>query len=233
MSSLPPALAHAFDATRAEAYDRQFEPLHAIKDALHLLIRTQFARLAADARILVAGAGTGAEVRFLAPLFPGWRFTLVDPADAMLAVARRHAEAEGFADRCAFHNGFVSSLTESGYDAATSLLVSHFLTRAPERRSFFEDIAARLVPGGLLFNADLCADREDPTFPGAMDLWLRLLEHTGMPEEARTTYPSAFGRDFAAHGPAEVEALIASAGFGRPAACFQLSLIRGWVATRR
>lgn len=196
---------------------------------IHLLIRCRFAGLPAAARILLAGAGTGAEARFLAPLFPGWRFTLVDPSAGMLAVARRHAEAEGFAHRCDFHAGLVSSLDAGPFDAATSVLVSHFLTDAGERRAYFADIARRLAPGGLLFVADLCADLDAPTFGPLMDLWLAL---SGMPEERKPSFREMFGKDVAAHGPAGVEAMLAEAGFGAPTQCFQAALVRGWVATR-
>ena len=233
MSTTAP-LSRAFDIGHAEVYDRQFERIRAVKDALHLLLGVQLRRLPDDARILIAGAGTGVEARHLAALHPGWRFTLADPSEAMLAVARRHAETEGFADRCTFHVGFVSSLPVEPHDAATSLLVSQFLTDTAARRAFFEDIAARLRPGGILFNADLAADRDDPGFGPAMDLWLDLLDYArGSTPESNANYRAAFGRDFAAHGPAQVEEIIVQAGFDAPVACFQASLIRSWVATRR
>lgn len=228
--STPPAAPQAFDATHAEAYDRNIEPLLAIKGTLHLLMRWQFSGLPDAARVLMVGAGTGAEARFLAPLFPQWRFTLVDPSKAMLDVARRHAVAEGFADRCVFHAGLVSSLAADSFDAATSVLVSHFLTDAAERQAYFAEIARRLKPDGLLFTADLCADVEDPSFGSVMDLWLNL---AGMPEERKGSFRAAFGRGVAAHGPAEVEAILTRAGFPAPVPCFQAALIRGWMATRR
>lgn len=225
-----PTITQAFDATHAEAYDRSLTRILAIKDTLHLLMRWQLADLPDDARILVAGAGTGAEVRFLAPLFPQWRFTLVDPSAAMLDVGRRHAEAEGFAERCVFHAGLVSSLSADPFDAATSILVSHFLADAAERQAYFAAIAARLKPGGRLFNADLCADVEAPSFAAVMDLWLSL---AGMPDERKPMFRSAFGKTLAAHGPAEVEAMITRAGFNAPVQCFQAALIRAWMASRR
>lgn len=227
-------LSQAFGPEHAEVYDKQFERLHAIREVLLLLAQAHFAALPSEARILVAGAGTGAEVRHFAPLFPGWRFALVDPAPAMLAVARRRAEAEGFAARCSFHEGFVSTLEERDFDAATSVMVSHFLTDAAERRAYFTDIATRLVPGGLLFNADLCAEMQDPSFEPLMTLWLRALAFgTGMPEDRQTAYRGMFGQNFAAQGPAQLEALIEAAGFEAPTACGQLALVRAWVTSRR
>lgn len=228
----PPAVTHnltqAFDA-HAEAYDRNVEPIAAIKDALHLLMRWQLSTLPDDARVLLSGAGTGAEARFLAPIFPRWRFTLVDPSGAMLDVARHRAAEEGFADRCEFQVGLVSSLATGSFDAATSVLVSHFITDAAERQAHFAEIAKRLKPRGLLFNADLCADLEDPSLGPVMDLWLAV---SGMPEERKGSFRAAFGRGVAAHGPAEVEAMITRAGFSPPARCFQATLIRAWVAAR-
>lgn len=230
MSTTPPTVAQAFDATHAEAYDRNLEHILPIKDTLHLLMRWQLAGLPAAARLLVAGAGTGAEVRFLAPLFPAWRFTLVDPSASMLGVARRHAAAAGFAERCEFHVGLVSSLAADGFDAATSVLVSHFLTDTAQRQAYFADIAQRLKPGGLLFNADLAADLDVASFEPLMDLWLPL---AGMPDERRGAFRAAFGRGVAAHGPAEVGAIIERAGFSAPVQCMQAALIRGWMAARR
>lgn len=233
MSTTPNPVSMVFDAARAEAYDTQCSGAHALRDAAHLLIAACFSRLPQEASILVAGAGTGAEVRYLAPRFPGWRFTLVDPSAPMLAVARRHAEAAGFADRCTFHADYVSATPLEAHDGATSLLVSHFLTEAAARQSFFEDIAARLKPGSPLFTLDLCTDDDAPSFEGVMGLWLDLLKRGGVPEENLAAYTQAYGRDFSAHGPAELEALISAAGFIRLTPVFQAALMKGWTAVRR
>lgn len=197
---------------------------------MHLLLRVRLSSLPQDAQILVVGAGTGAEVRVLAPLFPGWRFTLVDPAPAMLAIARQHALAAGFADRCVFHEGFIDSAPKLAHHAAISVLVSHFLTDTRERCAFFEEIAARLRPGAPLFNADLSAELDGPDFDPLMELWIDMLGHSGPVDPAGVR--QSFGRMVAAHGPTEVARIIQRAGFGAPAACFQMALVRGWVATR-
>ena len=222
----------AFGAEQAPSYDSRFAEMSSIRDVLHLLARGRFTRLPADARILVAGAGTGAEVRSLAAHFPQMRFALADPSGPMLDIARAHADAEGFAGRCSFHVGYVEDVEEIGFDGATSLLVSHFLTDAAERTAYFRTIADRLAPGAPLFNADLCADRAAPDFSGLMDIWLSLTALTGMTEEGRAHYAAAFGRNFAAHGPSEVEAMIEAAGFARPVQCLQAGLIRGWMTAK-
>lgn len=236
---------NAFSPERAAIYDQQFVGVSAIKDLMHLYLRVHFKELPNDAKILVVGAGTGAEVRFLAPLFPNWRFTLVDPAEGMLSIARRHAEAEGFADRCTFQVGYVSDCPDNQHDAATSILVSHFLTDGSERRRYFADIAKLLKPGGLFFNADLAADPQSSSFEPEMQFWLKMMEHAHEQSDAPRFLPSTddsdstqdsppsyremFGKVFAAHTPAEVTTFLEQAGFRKPMMCYQAVLIRAWL----
>ena len=226
------SVSDAFGPDQAATYDQRFEKLNAIKALTHLILRTYFAPLPPTARVLVAGAGTGAEVRHLAGIYPTWQFTLADPSEAMLEIARGYARAEGFDDRCTFHAGYVSTLTETGFDAATSVLVSHFLTDADDRLAYFRSIAERLKPGARFFNADLCADMASADFKAVMDVWLGFMAHADMDMAGRENYLSAFGKAFACHGPAEVETMMTKAGFSPPAQCFQAGLIRGWVAVR-
>lgn len=227
-----PALSGAFNEEHAKAYDTQFSPLSGIQACIHLLTEAYLAGLPEDARILVAGAGTGAEVRHLAPRHPGWRFTLVDPSGPMLAVARRYAEAEGFAGRCSFHEAYVSETPAEAHDGATSLLVSHFLTDAAARQTYFADIAARLKPGGRFINVDLSTDDNAPTFAGIMGLWMDIFRLGGQTEERRANYRKAYGNQFAAHSPEHVAQMIEAGGFTPPAPVFQAALIRGWVAMK-
>tara|TARA_R110000796_G_scaffold27004_12_gene74607 strand:+ start:3943 stop:4641 length:699 start_codon:yes stop_codon:yes gene_type:complete len=225
-------VSEAFGPDHAANYDAQFEKLHPIKDVMHLVLQAHLGELPDTARILVAGAGTGAEVRHLAAIYPNWQFTLVDPSEAMLAVARQHAQAEGFEARCTFRAAYVSAIPDKDFDAATSMLVSHFLTGAEERTAYFRSIAERLKPGAPVFNADLCYDTDAPDFPAVRDFWLSLMSRAGMNAEGRERYKEMFGTLFACHGPAEVEAMMESAGFVPPAQCMQAGLIRGWVTAK-
>ncbi len=54
---------------QASSYDQQWSKM-AIKDALHLLTGTVLSELPPKAKILCVGAGTGAEILYLAQKFP-------------------------------------------------------------------------------------------------------------------------------------------------------------------
>lgn len=217
-----------FNRARAASYDEKRAKLAPMRDALHLMMQMVLAELPVDARILCVGAGTGLELITLAQAFPAWQFTAVDPAAPMLDICRQQAEAHGIAARCTFHPGYLDSLPESEpFDAATCILVSHFLTKPGERHNFFREIAARLRPGGYLISADLASDTSSSAFNSLLDVWERAMAYADMPIDR-----AYFGRKLAILPPHEVETLIASSGFDTPVLFFQSLFIHAWYATR-
>lgn len=129
MTNREPAI--MFGKDRAPSYDKMWAKLAPTRDALHLLIHAILSNLPADARILCVGVGTGSELLDLAQAFPQWQFTAVEPAAPMLNICRQKVEACGITARCTFHEGYLDSLpTSNSFDAAASLLVSHFITHA-------------------------------------------------------------------------------------------------------
>lgn len=214
---------------QAPTYDQQWSKLFALREGLHLLLGSVFATLPAQARILCVGAGTGAEIQHLAALFPGWTFTAVEPSAAMLNACRERAEAHGYAQRCRFHEGYLDSMAAGEpFDAATSLLVSQFIVDQPERAAFFRAIAGRLRPGGLLASADLASDLRSAAQRSLLEVWFRTMATADLSAEALQRMREAYERDVAVLPPAEVGAIIRSAGFDTPVPFFQAGLIHAW-----
>lgn len=223
-----------FDQQRASEYDKRFEKLAPMRDALHLILGAVFAGLPVDARLLCVGAGTGLELAFLAEKFPGWSFTAVEPSGPMLEVCRRRAETSGFASRCQFHEGYLNALPAAEpFDAATSLLVSHFILSPEARTTFFREIAERLRPGGILANADLTSDVTSPEYESLLEVWMELMRTTGISEEQIENMRATYRRDVAIAPHDQVCDHIASAGFETPVQFLQTVLIHAWYARRR
>jgi len=223
----------AFGPEHAAAYDQRYAKLSPMRDALHLLISAVLADLPAEARILCVGAGTGAELIYLAEKFPLWRFAVVEPSAPMLEVCRRKAEACHITSRCVFHEGYLESLPPSvAFDAATALLVSQFILNPEARASFFRAIAARLRPGGYLVSADLASDLTSATYQNLLEIWLRLMRETGSSSEQLEKLRVAYGRDVAVLPVEQVSSIIASAGFETPVLFLQTCLIHAWYAQR-
>lgn len=218
-----------FDEDKASVYDRQADLLAPLRDAMHLCLRMVMSALPTDARIVCVGAGTGAELLTLAATGPGWRFTAVEPSRPMLARCRQRAEQAGLADRCTFHEGTLETLPPTEpFDAATAILVSHFLIDTSTRQRFFGEIARRLRPGGLLASCDLASELGSPTFDRLLEVWAATFERVGLPPARREIFGAAVGM----LSPQAVERLIASSGFDAPVPMFQALLMHGWFARR-
>ncbi|NVB40961.1 class I SAM-dependent methyltransferase [Pseudenhygromyxa sp. WMMC2535] len=220
-----------FDEAHAARYDEQFRPLAAFRDALHLVTQLALDEAPAQARVLCVGAGTGAEVLELAPIFPGWQFTAVDTSEPMLARCRARLVEAGLESRCELHAGTLDSLPprDEPFDVATAVLVSHFLVDEGARRAFFRGIAERMRPGAPLIFADLAADALDGEL---MQLWKRAWRHAGATDEAVAGMVESIGESFAVLAPGEIETLVAESGFGQPVRVFQALCMHGWLARR-
>lgn len=225
-----PVPASFADKENAAAYDDRFAKMAPMRDALHLVAGAVLADLPENAHILCVGAGTGAELLAFARRFPQWRFTAVDPAAAMLEICEKKAVEAGIRDRCEFHAGYLDSLPREGFHAATSIPVSQFILDWDARRGFFEEIAGRLLPGGLLVSADLSADLASEEYQTELEVWLNIFRYTGMAPEIVGRLREAYGRDVAVSRREDIQALIASAGFEQPVHFLQTSLIHAWFA---
>jgi tRNA (cmo5U34)-methyltransferase len=216
---------------QAPAYDAQWARMAPIRDGLHLLMGSVLAQLPARARILCVGAGTGAEILYLAGRYPGWTFTAVELSAGMLAVCRQRASDAGCAARCGFHEGEVDTLPEGeSFDGATALLVSQFLLDPSARSAFFRAIAGRLRPGGLLVSSDLAFDVASAAYPGMLETWMRTMATADIDPAGLERLRAAYQRDVAIAPPKAVEALIAAGGFGAPVQFYQAGLIHAWHA---
>ena len=219
-----------FDARHAASYDERWAPLAPLRDSLHLQMRFVLQALPATARVLGVGVGTGVELLALARWFPGWRFTAVEPSGPMLDVCRRKASEARIADRCEFQVGYLHELPwAEPFDAATSILVSQFITDRARRTDFFREIARRLRPDGMLITADLTT-----IAPGQheslLGVWSQMMRHIGASEVQIQALMTSYGRDVALLTVPVMETLLREAGFARPVRFSQSLLIHAWFA---
>jgi len=147
----------------------------------------------------------------------------------MLEVCRQRLDAAGLAGRCSFHLGFIHELPASApFAAATSLLVSQFLTHPPDRIAFFQAIARHLGPGSRYINADLSADLEAEPVRPLKDAWRQMLIHADLPPEKASLYLEGWRCEVAVLPPHQIEAMLLAAGFAEPALFYQSLFIHAW-----
>lgn len=220
-----------FGKEHAANYDKSSAGLAAIKDALHLVARIALMDIPDDSNILCVGVGTGAELIALAQSNPGWKFTALDSSEAMLDVCREKLDKAGLLARCDFHHGYIDSLpNHKTYHAATSILVSQFLTRKEDRVAFFQQIKRHLISGGYLINADLARPMEDHRYRALMASWAKMHRYNGLTEAQAEASTSRWDTDVAVSVPEEIEEILVAGGFEHPMLAFQVLFIHAWVA---
>ncbi len=116
-------------------------------------------------RILVTGAGGGLEIRYLAGIEPGWRFVGVDPAPAMLDLARATA-GDVAAGRLALIEGTVADAPDGPFDAGTCILVLGLVHDDGSKLDLLLQARRRLRSGAAFMLVDQCIDRAWPGVAG-------------------------------------------------------------------
>ncbi|CAI1194868.1 class I SAM-dependent methyltransferase [Serratia ficaria] len=221
-----------FNGEFSRQYDAGNARFSAISDNLHFLIALLLKDLPADAHILCIGVGTGTEIVHLAGLYPGWRFTGVDPSADMLQVCASKLRRAGIGDRCALAAGYLQDLPGTAdYDAALCLLVTHFILDG-ERGGLYRQTAARLKPAGRMVVAEIAGDMAAADFDQHLASWAAMQALAGQTPRTADELRTQLQQRLLLLPPAHTERLIAEAGFSAPQRFFQSLLIHAWAARK-
>ena len=225
-----------FDAERAQAYDRRVREAIPGYEALHQLACMVVAECTAGhGRVLVAGAGTGGECLAMAMACPALQVVGVDPAADMLAHAERKVAEHGLAGRVRLYPSAVADLPGfEPFDAATLLLVLHFLPDDGAKLGLLRAVAAHLKPGAPLVLADLFGPAwNDPWQAELRIFWEHLQKAAGIGAEDIARGFRHVDRDIHPLTEGRLTALLAEAGFDPPRPFFRALCFGGWLARRR
>lgn len=178
-----------------------------------------------DAHILVLGAGGGLELKALTAAYPGWRFTGVDPAGAMLDLAAYTLGPEAY--RAELIEGYIDDAPTGPFDGAVCLLTLHFLD-TEERIRTAAAIRERLKPGAPFVAAHGSYPQDE-----TRELWLNryaafAIASGAIPEQA---YGARDAVSAAVNmlSPEQDEAVLRAAGFGGVTPFYSAFTWRGWV----
>lgn len=223
-----------FDDKVSSGYDERNRRIAPIQQNLHLLTALVLKDLPENARVLCVGVGTGAEILALAAEYPGWRFTGVEPAAAMLAVCRAKVEGAGLADRCDLHQGYLDDLPPTeAFDAVLCILVTQFVLDPGVRQAMFGSMADRLKPGGYLVNAEITGDMDSPEFTSLAGPWQAMHEKAD-PHSAghADKMIETLRQKVAVVPPAQMEKYLRGAGFPLPVRFYQSLFIHAWYSRK-
>ncbi|MCZ2260183.1 class I SAM-dependent methyltransferase [Sporosarcina sp. G11-34] len=220
-----------FDKDMATEYDKGVRRTLPTYDAMFRLVQAYLrAHTEEHADLLLIGAGGGNELTAFGPTNPNWTFTAVDPAPPMLDIARMKAIDLKMTDRVEFIEGTIDDV-EIGkiYDAATCMLVLHFIPDNDEKLHLLKKIRQHLSPGAPFVLASMYGDANTPAFDELFVLWKTYwLDSTDLTEaDVDEMEKAVLGLSFLPEE--EIARLLQEAGFGKIAKFFTTNIFGGWI----
>ena len=203
-------------------------------DALYrLLVAHIEAALPQGGNLLVVGAGGGREIEALGSSSIRYEMTGVDPSEDMLAITQWYAEQAGASNRVQLLQGELPDVSAppGGFDAATSMLVMHFL---PDREgdggkaAYLAAIRERLRKGAILLHADVSFEGR-ATFERVKPTFLQHARLAGLGEDLASAGPKTI-EGLPIIGPERTVELLTSAGFASVELFYAALWYRAWVA---
>ncbi len=220
-----------FNQNTATEYDRGIRRTLPTYDVLFRLIQAYFRKqLAAESEFLIVGAGGGTELALLGPENLKWTFTAVDPAPAMLDLARDKAAQFQLTDRVKFIEGTIEKVNDThDYDAATLVLVLHFIQDNEDKLRLLKQIRARLKSDAPFVLAAMYGDRENPEFDELFALWKAYwLDTTRLTEEEINEMEKTV-RNLSFIPETKIITMLKEAGFTNITKFFKTNMFGGWI----
>ena len=121
--------------------------LNSMHDAISTALNME---LPSQSEILVIGGGGGKEISSLHKFSNEWNFTVIDPSEKMIQLAKYWSEREGIQSRTKILKGYLQdyNFLNSTFDAITCIAVLHYLDNS-ERLNILQQVKKLLKPNGL------------------------------------------------------------------------------------
>lgn len=219
-----------FNNTLANEYEKGIRRTLPSYDAMLRLIQTFYhSKLPENANMLVVGAGSGNEILQLAEGRPHWSFTGIDPSESMLNIAKERLLA--LPNNMSFHQATIldAPLPSTQYDAASCILVLHFIRDDEEKLVTLKEIAKYLKPGAPFVLVAKYGQPGSLETEIQFDLWRSYwLQHTRLSVSDVAEMEKSI-RSLSFMSEEDILTLLQSAGFTKPSRFFATTLFGGWV----
>jgi len=203
---------------------------HSIYELTAHLLRD---KLPKKASVLVAGAGTGKEIIDCSQNNPDWSFTGFDPAKPMLSIARKKVDAARLEKKISLILGLINDVKEKNFDAATAILVMHFLPDDGAKLKFLRDISDKLKPGAPIILVDLEGEIGSDEYNTLSGAWKN--QQLLVRNETDRVEQEFIMRENEVHfiPQKRIETLLKDAGFIKTCKFFKAFLFGGYVAIKK
>lgn len=178
--------------------------------------------------LLVVGCGTGNEIERFVHTSEPWNITGIDPSPEMIKQAKEKFQAY---ENVKLIEGLVSNLErERKFNAATLLLVLHFMEDNGDKFSLLKSVSERLVSGAPFVMLDITGNK------GQITENLKVLKNL-LPDELEEEQTSErlkrIQNELFPVSEERISKLCVEAGFEKPLRFFQSSIYMGWMTKKK
>lgn len=184
-----------------------------------------------EARILVVGAGGGNEISAWGPSNPQWTFTGVDPSEEMIRIAKNKTIQLGVESRVQLIQGTIDDLPTTNYtfDAASCILVLHFIDGIQEKLKLLTSIKENLTSGAPFVLVSAYGDPESTELQDRLQIWKSFWLDGGA-ESSKVEELVTKGIMKISFIPEnQIQWLLAEAGFTNITRFYSTGLFGGWM----
>ena len=224
-----------FDRERAGQYNLDIRKAIPGYEALHSMAQSLLeTSLSPTAKLLVVGSGTGMELINYCRHNLQWSLTGIDPSDEMMAIAKQELANHKLLERVNLHTGYVNNLRETEpMDAATLMLVMHFVRDDGSKLRLLQNIAKRLKPGAEFVLADLYGDKSATYFAKLRKAWQKLYFSQlddAVKVKAEQDFEASINNSIYFISEARIKELLNTAGFSNVTKFYNAFLFGAWTA---
>lgn len=185
------------------------------------------------ANLLIVGAGTGMELVKFGNSNPEWQMLGADPSSNMLAIAQQKIQQYDLSERVKLFQGYTHDLPDTVlYDAATCILVMHFLPDDGSKLALLQSIAQRLKSSAAFILVDVFGEKNTPEFEQMVSIVQVYWEEMGMPPEKRLELLETVNKGVYPIPEPRIFKLLAQAGFRSVMRFYTGLWVGGWLATK-
>jgi len=219
-----------FNNTLANEYEKGIRRTLPSYDAMLRLTQTFYqSTLPEKAELLVVGSGSGNEILQLAEHKPDWSFVGIDPSEAMLQIAGERLKS--LPNQISLYQGTIldTKLPTGEFDAASCILVLHFINGAQEKLATLKEIANNLKPGAPFVLVSKYGQPGSLETELQFDLWRAYwLQHTKLTSSEVADMEKSI-RSLSFMPEEDILTLLQEAGFTKPSRFFATTLFGGWI----
>ena len=228
----------AFDAAlflgrrRSAVYEENIRKVTPGYETLHTMAARLIAREIGKAGdVLITGAGAGEELINFSQWRPDWKLTGIDPSGPMIGIAQDRIERAGHSQSIKLQQGYVDDLPgDQQFDAATLLLVMHFLADNGAKEKILSEIAKRLKTGAPFVIADFNGDRTSPEIEFMIEAWRDWQLNEGIEPEHVEGAIAHIRRDISFVPEQRIKELLEKSGFSQPIRIYSAYFLGAWIA---